>query len=230
MKTSRKSNYGNILTRIITLFISVLLITTPFVSAAYNSESWPVPPNLREYTVTRVIDGDTIELEQLGKVRYIGVNTPELHHPIKGVEPYGFEAAIANKKLVLGKKVKLEYDVGRRDKYGRILAYVYVGSIFVNAYLVQAGFAQIMTIPPNVKYATLFRQLQREAQAANRGLWGKVEPVKQSGLYLGSAKGSTYHYQTCKWAQKIKPGNKIWFNSKDEAEKSGYKPCKACNP
>jgi len=90
--------------------------------------------------VVRIIDGDTIEVccvfGDRVKVRYIGIDTPEIHHPMKGVEPYGKEAVETNRKLVDGKTVRLEFDVEQRDKYGRILAYVYLeDGTFVDAWL-----------------------------------------------------------------------------------------------
>jgi micrococcal nuclease len=127
--------------------------------------------------VVRIIRGDTIEVccvfGDRVKVRYIGVDTPETHHPMRGVEPYGMEAAEANRKLVDGKTVRLEFDVQQFDKYGRTLAYVYLeDGTFVNAWLVEHGYAMVMTVPPNVKYQDLFLRLQREAREAGRGLWG----------------------------------------------------------
>jgi len=103
---------------------------------------------------------------------YIGVDTPETHHPMRGVEPYGMEASEANRKLVDGKTVRLEFDVQQLDKYGRTLAYVYLeDGTFVNAWLVDNGYAMVMTVPPNVKYQEIFLKLQREAREAKRGLW-----------------------------------------------------------
>ncbi|MBP9015989.1 MAG: thermonuclease family protein [Candidatus Atribacteria bacterium] len=123
------------------------------------------------YLVTRVIDGDTIELANGEKVRYIGVDTPELHHPQKEVEYYAQEAYEANRRLVEGKRVRLELDVEERDRYGRILAYVYVDDLMVNEWLVANGYARVATFPPNVKYAERFLQLEREARQAKVGLW-----------------------------------------------------------
>jgi micrococcal nuclease len=128
--------------------------------------------------VVHVVDGDTIEVCCIAgvpeKVRYIGVNTPETSHPTKGVEAYGKEAKEVNHKLVADKKVRLEFDVQRRDRHGRLLAYVYLeDGTFVNAWLVEQGYAQVMTIPPNVKHQELFLKLQKEAREAQRGLWGK---------------------------------------------------------
>jgi len=132
-------------------------------------------------SVVQIIDGDTIRVCCLAgreeKVRYIGVNTPEVHHPTKGEEPGGREATAVNRQLVGGRQVRLELDVQERDRYGRVLAYVWmdqsVEAVMVNAELVRRGYAQVMTIPPNVKYQELFLKLQREAREAARGLWAK---------------------------------------------------------
>jgi micrococcal nuclease len=124
--------------------------------------------------VTRVIDGDTIVIKGGLRVRYIGIDTPETKHPEKGVEYYGREAAEFNRSLVANKEVSLEYDVQKVDKYGRLLAYVYADDIFINAKLVEEGYAQIFTVPPNVRYANLFLSLQRNAGMAKKGLWSKT--------------------------------------------------------
>ena len=127
-------------------------------------------------TVVHVVDGDTIHVrltDRLEKVRYIGVNSPELHHPRKGEEPGGREAAIVNRELVAGRQVRLETDVQTRDRYGRLLAYVWVGDTMINAELVRRGYAQVMTVPPNVHHQALFVSLQREAREAGRGLWAQ---------------------------------------------------------
>ncbi len=130
-----------------------------------------------EGTVVRVVDGDTIHVrltDRVEKIRYIGVNTPEIHHPSKGEEPGGREAAEVNRGLVGGRRVRLELDVQTRDRYGRLLAYVWVGDTMVNAELVRLGYAQVMTVPPNVRYQDLFVKLQRQARDAHRGLWRPV--------------------------------------------------------
>jgi micrococcal nuclease len=104
-------------------------------------------------------------------VRYIGINTPETHHPTRGAEPGGREATEVNRQLVAGQQVRLELDVQERDRYGRLLAYVYVADQMVNAEPVHRGYAQVMTIPPNVRHQELFVNLQREAREQKRGLW-----------------------------------------------------------
>jgi micrococcal nuclease len=145
------------------------------------------PPGLTEALVTKVIDGDTIEVEIEGKsykVRYIGIDTPELHHPERPVEYYAQEAYEKNKELVEGKMVLLKKDISETDSYGRLLRYVYVGDVFVNAYLVQHGYALVATYPPDVKYQEYFLELQREAREAGRGLWGPILTLPSPGQVI----------------------------------------------
>lgn len=122
-------------------------------------------------TVKRVVDGDTIELTDGRKVRYIGIDTPEIVDPKSPVQCFGKEASDENKRLVDGKTIKLEKDVSQTDKFGRLLRYVYIGDVFVNDSLVRQGFAHASTFPPDVRFAEQFRIAQREAQEHNRGLW-----------------------------------------------------------
>jgi micrococcal nuclease len=126
--------------------------------------------------VVKVVDGDTIHV-QVGdtreKVRYIGVDTPETKHPAKGVQCFGQKAADFNAQLVDGERVRLVRDVEERDRYGRLLAYVYRlrDGLFVNAELARLGYAQPLSIPPDVRYAERFAALAREAREQGRGLW-----------------------------------------------------------
>ena len=154
---------------------------TPSFTPAPTSESTPTIPTtptpavkgeqVQEALVTRVIDGDTIQIEGGKKVRYIGIDTPETVDPRKPVQCFGYEASNKNKELVGGKKVRLEKDVSETDKYGRLLRYVWVGDILVNDYLVRQGYAQSYTYPPDVKYQNQFLEAQKEARKNNRGLW-----------------------------------------------------------
>ena len=124
----------------------------------------------------RVIDGDTIELADGRMVRYIGIDAPEVHRRVGerwvfDPEPFGEAATEANRRLVESKMVRLEYDVQTHDRFGRLLAYVYVGDAMVNEELIRLGYAQLLTIPPDVKYAERFRALVEEARRERRGLW-----------------------------------------------------------
>jgi micrococcal nuclease len=136
-------------------------------------------PKVISAQVLDVIDGDTIRValgKAVEKVRYIGIDTPETNHPTRGLEPGGREATEVNRLLLARREIRLELDVQERDRYGRLLAYVYVGDQMVNAELVRRGFAQVMTVPPNVRHQDLFVKLQREAREGKRGLW--AEPTE----------------------------------------------------
>jgi micrococcal nuclease len=126
--------------------------------------------------VTRVVDGDTIKVEIDGRpdrVRYIGVDTPESVKPGTPVQCFAKAASHFNERLVGGQRVRLRYDAERRDRYGRLLAYVYRArdGLFVNAELVRRGYAVTLTIPPNVAHADEFAKLARRARELGRGLW-----------------------------------------------------------
>ncbi|MFH0985179.1 MAG: thermonuclease family protein [Candidatus Omnitrophota bacterium] len=152
-----------------------MFISSPFVGFSKNDP----------LTVTRAVDGDTLQLSSGEKVRLIGVDTPESSNNSKlrkdakrtgrdanEIILMGKEAAAFTRRLVQGKKVRLELDVRPRDKYGRLLAYVYLeDGTFVNAEIMKAGYAQVMTYPPNVKYQDLFLGLQKEAREKGLGLW-----------------------------------------------------------
>lgn len=150
---------------------------------------WQIPFG-RDYDysnvlVTRVVDGDTLLLENNERVRLIGIDTPEMHGSDKlkrdsqrsgqdaaAIKELGIQSYEFTKKLVEGKRVRLEFDVDKFDKYNRLLAYVYLSDgTFVNAEIVEQGYASLLTIPPNVKYADLFQKLYREARQNQRGLW-----------------------------------------------------------
>ena len=127
--------------------------------------------------VLRVVDGDTIRVRLDGRterVRYIGVDTPESVKPGTPVQCYAKRASAANAALVAGRSVKLVTDAEQRDRYGRLLAYVYrePDGAFVNARLVRDGFARTLTIAPNVAHEREFTQLAGDARRARRGLWG----------------------------------------------------------
>ena len=125
--------------------------------------------------VARVIDGDTLLLSNGQRVRLIGVDTPELHHPLKPVQYFAREASEFTRKMVEGKRVRLEYEPRKRDKYGRLLAYVYLeDGTFLNAEIIKQGYGFAYTKYP-FRYLDAFRQYQREAREHERGLWKHEE-------------------------------------------------------
>ena len=144
-------------------FLALLLIIAVFLLSC-------VPVTETQVQVVRVIDGDTIEISGGAHVRYIGIDTPETYPE---EEIYGPEAKAKNIELVEGKLVTLEKDVSETDKYGRLLRYVYVGDVFVNGELVRLGYAEAVAYPPDTRYQWQLEQLEQQAKAAKRGIWGE---------------------------------------------------------
>ncbi len=134
--------------------------------------------------VERVIDGDTLELKNGKVIRYAGIDTPEIKKLeggkwVKVFEPYGVPAFRLNQKLVDQRTVYFELDEEKTDEYERILAYLYVDGMMVNALLVEQGLARVTLYPPNLKYAELFLKMQRQAWEGKRGIWSDpVENIK----------------------------------------------------
>jgi len=124
------------------------------------------------------VDDDTLILENKVRVRLIGVDTPETKHPRKPVEYFGKEATAFTKKMVQGKRVRLEFDqadahIGYKDRFRRTLAYVFLqDGTFLNAEIIKKGYGHAYTRFP-FKYMDEFRRYEREAKEQNRGLWGK---------------------------------------------------------
>jgi micrococcal nuclease len=126
--------------------------------------------------VVRVVDGDTVRVRLDGveePVRYIGIDTPELSHPTRGVEPFAREAASLNRELVDGHALCLERDVSERDRFGRLLRYAWLeDGTMVNERLVEAGLARVATFPPDVRYIEdRFVPAERAARESARGMW-----------------------------------------------------------
>lgn len=194
-----------------------------------------------------VVDGDTLEVSVDGKqytVRYIGLDAPEMQS-----ERMATESRAANSALVEGKTVHLEKDQSEADKYGRLLRYVFVGDVFVNAELVRQGLARAQAYPPDLKYQEQLAQLDQEARQDGRGMWaapptatlgaaqasgcpqGCVAPppgctikgnVSKTGERIYHMPGQRYYDQTT-----IDPGSgERWFCSEEEAQANGWRKSK----
>jgi len=162
-----------------------LLLVVPAVLYLGTRPCAPRQANQSDVFVERVIDGDTLKLSTGGRLRLIGIDTPEMHESeklyrdsrrshqdVETIKALGRRSYEFVRTLVEGKAVRLEYDVELHDKYGRLLGYVYLqDGTFVNAEIVKAGYASLMTYPPNVKYADVFLKLYQEARENKRGLW-----------------------------------------------------------
>jgi micrococcal nuclease len=156
------------------------LAPSPTPSPEGQSPATAPSPDMSLARVLNVVDGDTIEVEIAGQrysLRYIGIDCPEPE------QPGWWEAMEANRQLVEGQTVRLERDVSETDQYGRLLRYVYVGDLLVNAELVRRGYAVAVTFPPDVAHADLFAQLQAEALQEGRGLWASTPVTRQGGTW-----------------------------------------------
>lgn len=172
MRLARSRRFAIVGFAALSLFV---LVTNLLNRYKTGSVAEPVPEDVLYAECTEVVDGDTIIVRGLGSVRLIGIDTPEMNYELRIPEPLAEEAKKLCEELVRGKRVKLEFDEVKRDKYGRALGYVFVGDKFVNAELVRAGVARSYHILPNKKYRSLFRQLERQAQAEGLGLWRHPE-------------------------------------------------------
>lgn len=203
--------------------------------------------------VVRVVDGDTINVEINGKtepVRYIGIDTPETVDPRKPVQCFGIEASKKNKELVEGKMVRLEKDITDRDKYNRLLRYVWVDDVFVNLILVTQGFAKSYSYPPDVEYQDLFVIAEKKAREDKLGLWtacasvtpatSVTSPVTQTSASNPSCtiKGNIsatgekiYHLQGCDSYSKTiidESRGERWFCSESEAQSADWRKALNC--
>lgn len=208
-----------------------------------------------EAIIERVVDGDTLVViydGQQEKIRLIGVDTPEIVHPNRPVEYFGKEASGFTKKLLPPRtQVRLEFDWQMRDKYHRLLAYVYLkDGTFLNAEIIKQGYGHAYTKYP-FKYLEEFREHEKQARERGLGLWGerdvKEEPqkarapnepslekksltetpaqqTKEETVYI-TRTGKKYHQESCSYLRK----SKIPI-SKKEAIEGGYTPCSRCNP
>ncbi|MDI3270517.1 MAG: thermonuclease family protein [Bacillota bacterium] len=210
-------------------------------------------PDLLVAKVVRIIDGDTILVKVQGKeerVRFIGMDTPETVHPTQAVQPYGPEASAFTAQHLEDRSIYLELDVQERDRYGRLLAYIWlekpktrsdqeIRSSMLNAILLLEGYAQIMTVPPNVKYVDHFLQYQREAREGGKGLWGLDSEAARGGSVPGTGdeacppgypikgninakKEKIYHVPGGAYYDRTKP--KVCFSTEEEARREGFRP------
>lgn len=138
--------------------------------------------------VTRVIDGDTIKVtlnDREETVRFLLVDTPETHHPTLGVQPYGKKAATYTKKLLAGRNIQLELAKnGERDKYGRVLAYLFINGKSVEQLLLENGLARVAYVyPPNTKYLDAYRQAEKKAQKNKLNIWSVAGYAQADGFH-----------------------------------------------
>lgn len=177
------------------------------------------------YTVIRVVDGDTVELENRGTVRLLFIDTPE-----RG-EMYYDSAKIFLRETILGRQVSIVPGSRARDAYGRLLAFVYLDTVFINLELVERGFAGLYLFPENMGDTARVNQFlaaQQTSISDNRGIWSL--PYVEEPYYIGNARSLRFHRPACNSSERMNPGNKIRFDSREDALSRGFAPCRNCKP
>jgi micrococcal nuclease len=205
--------------RLITVMLTCLLFSL------FQQASWADTWN----QVRWVVDGDTVVLVDGQKVRYIGINAPELAHDDHRAEPYGEASKRFNALLVNRKKVRLEFDKERFDRYKRLLAYVFLkNATFVNAEMLSNGYAYLLWHRPNLNYHETLLKSQRSAMSEKKGIWQNWQESKNT--VVGNKNSHRFHLPTCPYGKRIKPQNRIVFQKKWDAYWEGYAPAKRCMP
>jgi micrococcal nuclease len=178
-----------------------------------------------------VDDGDTIVLADGRRVRYIGINAPEIAHAPDATpgEPFGIDALNYNRMLVNKKTVRLAYDRETRDQYKRWLAYVFLSdNTFVNLEMVEKGYAHVLWRYPNRAHEDRLLETQRRAMQAGKGIWRQWNETGEG--YVGSRRSRRFHRKDCPLAVRIHPDNRVVFSRRWDAFWAGFAPAKGCKP
>ncbi len=224
----------------IRIFLSFLLLLITAVFAVHSTSKTGTVSAF----VQKVVDGDTLKVLMDGReetVRLIGIDTPESVHPDKSRNTeWGKRASEFTKGRLEGKMIRLEFDVQERDKYGRLLAYVYTDEGLFNEVLVREGWAKVSTYPPNVKYVERFKIAEKEAQKKNLGIWSAEEPpsveankgfteektsrkikgnINKRGHKIYHCPGQKHYEQTVIDESK----GERWFDTEEEAQAAGWR-------
>jgi micrococcal nuclease len=202
---------------------SLTLLVVAFIGLSFTPSSYE--------KVKTVYDGDTVLLANGMKVRYLGIDAPEMGYDTGGPPEFmAPEARDLNRHLVGNKRVRLEFDEVREDRFGRVLAYVFLEhGEMVNALLVRKGLAYVSARRPNVKYFSHLLEQQRLAMQEGIGLWSK-EATRRESHYLRSALSSTFHRPKCSNAKEIPPQRLMRYETRTDALWEGLSPCRKCKP
>ncbi|BBO73566.1 nuclease [Desulfosarcina widdelii] len=191
---------------------------------------WNEPRAQSWVAVRWVADGDTIILKDGRHVRYIGIDTPEVAHENCLAEPMGEAAKAFNRELVIGSRMRLETDREEKDRYGRVLAYVYrEDGLFVNAELLRNGFAHVLYRFPNTARTDELLDAQRESMEQGRGIWRRINKNEHPlHAYLGNRRSKRFHVYDCPQGNRMSAKNRIWLKNQWTAFWEGYAPAKGC--
>lgn len=199
------------------LFIFIAWVTLSLTSITYHK-------------VKVVYDGDTVLLENGEKVRYLGIDAPEVNHNGGESEFLALAASELNRKMVHDKTVRLERSREATDHYGRILAYVFLkDGKMVNDILIQKGMAHIMAKTKDLRYWEMLLESQRKAMEEKIGIWSE-NPKNKEKFYLGNVHSLRFHRPGCSLGKNMFKKNQRSFKKRNDAFWEGYSPCRQCNP
>lgn len=184
--TQRKFRTTRLLTLILFLIAISVIVRLTGCQEQLNTNS---DKNLIAAEITRVVDGDTMKVilkdgnSSEETIRLLLIDTPETVHPDKEVQPFGPEASAYAKRLLEHQDVQLEIDVSERDKYGRLLVYLWIDDQMFNEMLLEEGLARVAyVIPPNIKYVDQFRDIQQKSQKSAKGIWSIENYALEDGF------------------------------------------------
>lgn len=207
------------------LHIFFLFLFFLFISCERSAQT--IKNNFLKVRVVRVIDGDTVILENGEKLRYASIDTPEIHTSANTPQPFSISSFELNKKLTEGKTLYLELSLRERDKYGRLLGELYFeNGTSVSEILVKEGFAFVCYYPGSEKYYQKYLLLQKYVVKERKGIFSLLKKEPQNVIYIGNKKSRRFHHPDCPEAEKIK--RKIYFKSLEEAFLNGYCPSREC--
>jgi micrococcal nuclease len=188
------------------------------------------PGLVAEAVVVHVVDGDTVVLANGQRVRLLGIDAPEMEHEGKPADFLAHKSKKFLAELVQGKRVRLDYDRLRYDRYGRILAYLFLlDGTNVSREMVREGLAHVYTVPPNMRFREELLAAQRQAINARRGIW--LQALKQDEpYYIGNKRSLLFHRPSCHLGQNTSKKNRVEFKSILDAYEQGYSPCRTGKP
>ena len=205
-------------------YIAALLLVPLVLLVRYVAEIGEKHPGV--YTVIRVIDGDTAELSGGETIRLLGIDTPEQD------EPFCDAARQYLAELALGKAVRVELGQRKRDGYGRLLGYIYIDTILVNARLLENGMGWLYLFPEdrmNDEQRSRLFVAQRQAMARGVGVWS-LPVFMEEREYVANGATMRFHRPECESIRKMSAANRVMFGTREAAMYEGYSPCRNCKP
>jgi micrococcal nuclease len=215
-----------------TAYLKIFFLVVSLLLNLLQAAESPADPGVR---VKWVDDGDTILLSDGRRIRYIGINSPEIDHPRPGqknqkAEPFGYEARDLNREMVALQIIRLEFDKEHHDRYGRTLAYVFLqDGTFINEVMILKGLAYCLPRQPNTRYAKRLLDAQQEAMLAKRGLFRRIN-VRGDADLIGNIRSKRFHRPDCPFGKNVGVGHKTVFAGHWAAFYSGFAPCAKCKP